>query len=74
MQHRKAPEGSNEKYEARVKLNEVMSQRSQVDKNVKHLGELLLGVEKGNEVLNSVRPARQPLVDNWDCLKSYVSI
>uniref|UniRef100_A0A3Q7HN40 Legumain prodomain domain-containing protein n=1 Tax=Solanum lycopersicum TaxID=4081 RepID=A0A3Q7HN40_SOLLC len=72
--HRKAPEGSNEKYEALVKLNEVKSQRSQVDYNVKHLGELLFDVEKGNEVLNSVRPARQPLVDNWDCLKSYVKI
>ncbi|XP_055819309.1 vacuolar-processing enzyme-like [Solanum dulcamara] len=72
--HQNAPEGSDEKYEASVKLNEVMSQRTQVDNNVKHLGELLFGVEKGNEVLNSVRPAGQPLVDNWDCFKSYVKI
>ncbi|KAK4730054.1 hypothetical protein R3W88_023042 [Solanum pinnatisectum] len=72
--HKNAPEGSDEKYEARVKLNEVISQRSQVDNNVKHLGELLFGVEKGNEVLHSVRPAGQPLVDNWDCLESYVKI
>ncbi|XP_015084025.1 vacuolar-processing enzyme-like [Solanum pennellii] len=72
--HQKAPEGSDEKYEALVKLNKVKSQRSQVDNNVKHLGELLFGVEKGNEVLNSVRPAGKPLVDNWDCLKSYVKI
>ncbi|KAL3361151.1 hypothetical protein AABB24_014183 [Solanum stoloniferum] len=72
--HKNAPEGSYEKYEARVKLNEVMLKRSQVDNNVKHLGELLFGVEKGNEVLHSVRPAGQPLVDNWDCLKSYVKI
>ena len=74
MQHQKAPKGSDEKYEALVKLNKVKSQRSQVDNNVKHLGELLFGVEKGNEVLNNVRPAGKPLVDNWDCLKSYVSI
>ncbi|XP_015084612.1 vacuolar-processing enzyme-like [Solanum pennellii] len=72
--HQNAPEGSDEKYEAHVKLNEVMSQRSQVDSNVKHLGDLLFGVEKGNEVLHSVRPAGKPLVDNWDCLKSYVKI
>ncbi|KAH0646965.1 hypothetical protein KY284_034849 [Solanum tuberosum] len=72
--HQNAPEGSDEKYEARVKLNEVMSQRNQVDNNVKYLGELLFGVEKGNEVLHSVRSAGQPLVDNWDCLKSYVKI
>ena len=74
MQHENAPEGSDEKYDALVKLNEVMSHRSQVDNNVKHLGELLFGVEKGNEVLHTVRRAGQPLVDNWDCLKSYVSI
>uniref|UniRef100_A0A3Q7HN78 Legumain prodomain domain-containing protein n=1 Tax=Solanum lycopersicum TaxID=4081 RepID=A0A3Q7HN78_SOLLC len=72
--HQKALEGSDEKYEALVKLNKVKSQRSQVDNNVKHLGELLFGVEKGNEVLNNVRPAGKPLVDNWDCLKSYVKI
>ncbi|TMW96930.1 hypothetical protein EJD97_006530 [Solanum chilense] len=74
IEHQNAPEGSDEKYEARVKLNEVMSQRSQVDNNVKHLGDLLFGVEKGNEILHNVRPAGQPLVDNWDCLKSYVKI
>lgn len=74
MQHQKAPDGSDEKYEAHVKLNEVISQRTQVDNNVKRLGELLFGVEKCDEVLQSVRPAGQPLVDNWDCLKSYVSI
>ncbi|KAH0645109.1 hypothetical protein KY284_032993 [Solanum tuberosum] len=72
--HNNAPEGTDEKYKAHVKLNEVMSKRSQVDNNVKHLGELLFGVEKGNEVLHSVRPAGQPLVDSWDCLKSYVKI
>ncbi|KAJ8531404.1 hypothetical protein K7X08_026838 [Anisodus acutangulus] len=72
--HQNAPEGSHEKYEAHVKLNEVISQRTQVDNNVKHLGELLFGVEKGKEVLHSVRPAGQPLVDNWDCLKSFVKI
>ncbi|KAG5591373.1 hypothetical protein H5410_041887 [Solanum commersonii] len=33
---------------------------------------LIFGVEKGNEVLHSVRPAEQPLVDSWDCLKSYI--
>ncbi|KAK4353340.1 hypothetical protein RND71_028858 [Anisodus tanguticus] len=72
--HQNAPEGSDEKYETYMKINEVMSQRSQVENKVKHLEELLFGVEKGEEVLHSVRPAGQPLVDNWDCLKSYVKI
>lgn len=45
-----------------------------MDNNVKRLGELLFCVEKGTEVLHSVLPAGQPLVDSWDCLKSYVKI
>lgn len=44
-----------------------------MDNSAKHIGDLLFGVEKGSEVLQHVRPAAQPLVDNWDCLKSYVS-
>nr|XP_016490024.1 PREDICTED: vacuolar-processing enzyme-like [Nicotiana tabacum] len=72
--HQNAPEGSDEKFKAHARLTEAISQRTQVDNNVKHLGELLFGVEKGNEILHSVRPAGQPLVDSWDCLKSYVKI
>ncbi|MCD9559368.1 hypothetical protein HAX54_017274, partial [Datura stramonium] len=72
--HQNAPEGSDEKFKAHAKLIEAISQRTQVDNSVKHLGELLFGVEKGNEVLHIVRPAGQSLVDNWDCLKSYVKI
>ncbi|OIT38029.1 PREDICTED: vacuolar-processing enzyme-like [Nicotiana attenuata] len=70
--HQNAPEGSVEKVEAQATLKEALSKRSQVDNNVKNLGELLFGAGKGNDVLQSVRPAGQPLVDNWDCLKSYV--
>jgi hypothetical protein len=29
-------------------------------------------MKKGPEVLTSVRPAGQPLVDDWDCLKTLV--
>lgn len=50
-----------------------MAHRSQVDRSIEHLAELLFGAEKGNELLKTVRPAGQPLVDNWDCLKFYVS-
>ncbi|KAJ8542207.1 hypothetical protein K7X08_017073 [Anisodus acutangulus] len=67
-----SPEGSDEHLYIRARLIETISQRSQVDNSVKHLGELLFGVEKSNEILQNVRPAGQPLVDNWDCLKSYI--
>ncbi|KAK4730060.1 hypothetical protein R3W88_023048 [Solanum pinnatisectum] len=36
-----------------------------VDKSVKYVGQILFGVENGPEVLNIVRPAGQPLVDDW---------
>ncbi|XP_055819310.1 vacuolar-processing enzyme-like [Solanum dulcamara] len=67
-----APEGSDEHFKTSAKLIETIAQRSQVDNSVKYIGELLFGVEKANEVLKNVRPAGQPLVDNWDCLKSYI--
>ncbi|WMV42401.1 hypothetical protein MTR67_035786 [Solanum verrucosum] len=67
-----APEGSDEHFETRVKLIKTIAERSKVDNSVKHIGDLLFGVEKGSEVLQHVRPAGQPLVDNWDCLKSHI--
>ncbi|XP_015084316.1 vacuolar-processing enzyme-like [Solanum pennellii] len=69
-----APEGSDDYFEARAKLIKVVAHRSQVDNNVKHIGDLLFGVKYGNEALQNVRSSGQPLVDNWDCLKSYVEI
>lgn len=36
------------------------------------IGKLLFGSEKGSEILKTVRPMGQPLVDNWDCLKTMV--
>lgn len=44
-----------------------------LDNSIALVGKLLFGIKKGPEVLTSVRPAGQPLVDDWDCLKSYVS-
>ncbi|XP_049376184.1 vacuolar-processing enzyme-like [Solanum stenotomum] len=69
-----APEGSIRKSEAYRKLSEVISEREHVDKSVKHIGQILFGVNNCPEVLNIVRPAGQPLVDDWDCLKSFVKI
>ncbi|KAF3613740.1 Vacuolar-processing enzyme [Capsicum annuum] len=67
-----APEGSDEHFKTRAELTKTMAHRSQVDRSIEHLAELLFGAEKGNELLKTVRPAGQPLVDNWDCLKFYV--
>uniref|UniRef100_M1B309 Vacoular processing enzyme 1 n=1 Tax=Solanum tuberosum TaxID=4113 RepID=M1B309_SOLTU len=68
----KAPEGSVRKTEAQKQLNEAISHRMHLDNSIALVGKLLFGIKKGPEVLTSVRPAGQPLVDDWDCLKSYV--
>ncbi|XP_027180211.1 vacuolar-processing enzyme-like [Coffea eugenioides] len=69
---RKAPEGSARKVEAQKQVVEAMSHRMHIDNSVKLIGKLLFGIEKGSEILNSVRPAGHPLADDWDCLKSLV--
>ncbi|XP_061374951.1 vacuolar-processing enzyme-like [Gastrolobium bilobum] len=69
---RKAPEGSTRKAAAEKEVLEAMSHRMHIDNSMKLIGKLLFGIEKGSEVLSSVRPAGQPLVDDWDCLKTLV--
>ncbi|PQQ09621.1 vacuolar-processing enzyme [Prunus yedoensis var. nudiflora] len=70
--YRKAPEGSPRKIQAQKDFVEAMSHRMHMDQTMKLIGKLLFGIKKGPEVLNTVRPARQPLVDDWDCLKTMV--
>ncbi|GER32113.1 vacuolar-processing enzyme [Striga asiatica] len=69
---RKAPEGSARKLEAQKQLVEAMAHRTHIDNSIKLIGKLLFGIKKGPLVLKEVRPAGEPLVDNWNCLKSLV--
>lgn len=69
---RKAPEGSPRKVEAQKKLSEAVSHRVHLDNSVQIIGKLLFGIEKSSEMLQTVRPAGQALVDDWKCLKSQV--
>ncbi|KAK7410125.1 hypothetical protein VNO78_00663 [Psophocarpus tetragonolobus] len=69
---RKAPVGSSRKAAAEKQILEAMSHRMHIDDSMKLVGKLLFGIEKGQELLSSVRPAGQPLVDDWDCLKTLV--
>ncbi|XP_021276816.1 vacuolar-processing enzyme-like [Herrania umbratica] len=68
----KAPDGSVRKLEAQKQFVEAMSHRMHIDDSMKLIGKLLFGIEKGPEVLKTVRPAGQPLVDDWKCLKKMV--
>lgn len=36
------------------------------------IGKLIFGMKKGPEVLKTVRPSGEPLVDDWTCLKTLV--
>ena len=72
LQYRKAPDGSIRKVEAQKQFVEAMSHRMHVDHSMKLIGKLLFGIERGPEVLNTVRPVGLPLVDDWKCLKKMV--
>ncbi|KAL1204392.1 Vacuolar-processing enzyme alpha-isozyme [Cardamine amara subsp. amara] len=70
--YRKAPEGSARKVEAQKQVLEAMSHRLHVDNSVQLIGKLLFGISEAPAVLNKVRPSGEPLVDDWDCLKTMV--
>ncbi|XWS38207.1 hypothetical protein CRYUN_Cryun19dG0110700 [Craigia yunnanensis] len=72
LQYRKAPDGSIRKVEAQKQFVESMSHRMHVDHSMKLIGKLLFGIERGPEVLYTVRPTWLPLVDDWKCLKKMV--
>ncbi|XP_031248424.1 vacuolar-processing enzyme-like [Pistacia vera] len=70
----KAPEGSKEKVEAQKQLNEEISQRQREDLNIQRITTMLFGLKNGPNMVQFVRPAGQPLVDDWDCLKMLVGL
>lgn len=51
---------------------DVISHRVHVDNSMEAIGKLLFGSDQSLETLKTVRPSGQPLVDDWDCLKSMV--
>ncbi|KAF2286268.1 hypothetical protein GH714_012999 [Hevea brasiliensis] len=70
--YHKAPDGSTRKVQAQKQFVEAMSHRMHIDNSIKLVGKLLFGIGKASEVLNTVRPAGQPLVDDWACLRTLV--
>ncbi|KAH9626253.1 hypothetical protein KSS87_017210 [Heliosperma pusillum] len=66
-------EGPLKKAEAQKKLDEALSQRKQVDYNFESIGKTLFGAENGFEIIKTIRPSGQPIVDDWDCFKSMVT-
>ncbi|KAJ7569774.1 hypothetical protein O6H91_01G093100 [Diphasiastrum complanatum] len=67
-----APEASEKKADAQREMVKVMARRAHIDRGVNLIGDILFGSEVGSTILTAVRPAGQPLVDDWSCLKSMV--
>ncbi|XP_030551236.1 vacuolar-processing enzyme-like isoform X3 [Rhodamnia argentea] len=71
-QVQKAPKGSVESAEAQKTLDEQMARRSHADRSINQIVNHLFGDSNAASILTAVRPEEQPVVDDWDCLKTFV--
>lgn len=74
LQFRRAEEGSDRKAEAQNQLAEAMAHRAHIDNSIKLIGKLLFGIEKSHEIMNAIQPTGKPLVEDWSCIKSMVTL
>ncbi|RDX76791.1 hypothetical protein CR513_43174, partial [Mucuna pruriens] len=72
LELQKAPDGSKEKLKAQKKLDDEIAHREHVDNVVHLVGDILFGEEKSSTMMLHVRPAGQPLVDDWNCFKTLI--
>ncbi|KAI3937215.1 hypothetical protein MKW92_036866 [Papaver armeniacum] len=73
LQYQKAPEGSENKTKAWQRYQNAIQQRKYVDGSMDLIGKFLFGTSaKASNMMKSVRPAGQPLVDDWICYKAMV--
>ncbi|KAI3915314.1 hypothetical protein MKX01_035573 [Papaver californicum] len=73
LQYQNAPEGSDKKTKAWKRYQNAMQYTNYVDGSMNIIGEFLFGTaEKASNVMKAVRPAGQPLVDDWSCYKTMV--
>ncbi|KAK6911183.1 Peptidase C13, legumain, partial [Dillenia turbinata] len=68
----KAPERSPKKLEAQRQLLNELAHRKHVDQSIENIATRLFGTKDGEVVMNGVRARGQPIVDDWDCLKTFV--
>ncbi|XP_027190454.1 vacuolar-processing enzyme gamma-isozyme-like [Cicer arietinum] len=67
-----ASDGSEDKLKAQKELEVEIAHREYVDKSVHMISSILFGEEKGSTIIVDVRASGQPLVDDWDCLKTFM--
>ncbi|XP_020167168.1 vacuolar-processing enzyme beta-isozyme 1-like [Aegilops tauschii subsp. strangulata] len=66
--------GSEEKQRALREVKETVLHRKHLDSSIDFIGKLVFGFDKGPLVLEAARGSGQPLVDDWDCLKTMVQV
>lgn len=70
----RSPKGSHKKLESQKQLIDEINHRMRVDYCMMHIGKVLLKSEDGiMAMMRIVRSTGQPLVDDWNCLKTLVS-
>ncbi|KAK8963633.1 hypothetical protein KSP40_PGU011084 [Platanthera guangdongensis] len=67
-------DSSKNKMEVLKEIQETINHRLHLDGSIDFIGKLIFGSAKGPSILGDVRSSGQPLVDDWDCLKSMVRI
>ncbi|KAM3368891.1 hypothetical protein ACQJBY_017044 [Aegilops geniculata] len=66
--------GSEEKQRALREIKETVLHRKHLDSSIDFIGKLVFEFDKGPSVLGAARSSGQPLVDDWDCLKTMVRV
>ncbi|XP_031502779.2 vacuolar-processing enzyme beta-isozyme [Nymphaea colorata] len=72
QKYMRAKEGTLEKEAVQKQIAEVMAHRVRVDRSVEVISHLLFGKDVAPKLVNVIRSPEQPIVDDWDCLKSMV--
>ncbi|CAI0413740.1 unnamed protein product [Linum tenue] len=70
--YKRSENGSTKKAAILEEIRRTVTYRNHLDGSIELVGTLLFGPKNGPDVLNKVREAGSPLVDDWQCLKSMV--
>ncbi|KAE9468054.1 hypothetical protein C3L33_00015, partial [Rhododendron williamsianum] len=70
--YRRGPRGSQKKLTAEKQLRDAIKHRAHIDESMMSIVKILFRSANGLMTLETVRPAGQPLVDDWSCFKALV--
>lgn len=74
LQVKKTEDNSEKRKEILGQISSTMRHRIHLDGSIEMIGALLFGPERGSSVFTAVREPGLPLVDDWKCLKSMVTL